>query len=404
MKKILIVASSLNVEGGIGNCLAKMIAALRDGCPDCELTLQLLQEKIPDGVGVDAKDVRILPLIKSDVIEGSLKSLVISNLRRPLHLLNALRIRLLFKAGYSLPLIRYQGNHFNTPDEEFDIAVSYASAVCNYSAYVAKHVRAKRKILWCHVNIDQHVASKIKGFSMLKIKNIGSFSDVVNTFDSVVCVSKDVEKSVLKEFPETAGKTQTIYNFVDKERIVSLGQGKAPEIDYDGIKLLTVGRVSYEKGIDLAVKAAKILRDGDCDFRWYFLGDDHTDNEIKQYIKENSLGDCLVFLGRKDNPYPYFRACDLYVHTSYIEGFCTAVNEARMLALPIVTTASAGAIEQIENGINGIVTDTDPGEIAAAVKAMIDSPEKRKSFAGANEKRVFSNKESLLQTIQLFNE
>ena len=121
------------------------------------------------------------------------------------------------------------------------------------------------------------------------------------------------------------------------------------------IKVLSVGRFTEQKGFDIAIEVAKVLRDKGVDFRWYLIG--YGDNEIqyRNLIRKYKLTDIFVILGEKKNPYPYIANCDIYVQPSRHEAWGLVVHEARVLHKPILVSKFAGSDEQIVNGKTGYI-------------------------------------------------
>ncbi|WP_141487170.1 glycosyltransferase, partial [Bacillus cereus] len=86
------------------------------------------------------------------------------------------------------------------------------------------------------------------------------------------------------------------------------------------IKLITVARLSHAKGIDDAIYALRQLLDQGYDIEWYIVGYGPQEAELKLLIDKLGLQDKFVLLGKKINPYPYIKACDIYVQPSRYEG------------------------------------------------------------------------------------
>lgn len=117
----------------------------------------------------------------------------------------------------------------------------------------------------------------------------------------------------------------------------------------DVFNIVTVGRLTEQKGYDIAVKAANILKKKKIDFAWYAIGGGRDEEKLKKLVEEYHLENQFVFLGRKDNPYPYMKHCDLYVQPSRHEGYVITLVEARALCLPIVSSDIPSAREQIQD-------------------------------------------------------
>ncbi len=233
----------------------------------------------------------------------------------------------------------------NAPDEEYDVAICYHVHSPIMIKYVATKIEAKRKIGWMH---NDFIASGFRIKSAIKYLNI---------YDELVAVSNQVKNEFMQVCPEYLGKLSVAHNIVDVEEIVALSL-QIPEDSYftdNHIKVLSVGRFTEQKGFDIAIEVAKVLRDKGVDFRWYLIG--YGDNEIqyRNLIRKYKLTDIFVILGEKKNPYPYIANCDIYVQPSRHEAWGLVVHEARVLHKPILVSKFAGSDEQIVNGKTGYI-------------------------------------------------
>ncbi|MEH6892453.1 glycosyltransferase [Bacillus sp. JJ864] len=142
---------------------------------------------------------------------------------------------------------------------------------------------------------------------------------------------------------------------------------------FDGIRILTVGRITSQKGQDIIPHILMKLKSKGYNIRWYCIGDGESRLKLGSMIKKYDLAEYLVLLGTKNNPYPYIKQCDIYVQPSRHEGYCISLAEARALNKPIVTTDFVGAREQIENGQDGLITRFDESTIYSAIEKLISN-------------------------------
>ena len=141
------------------------------------------------------------------------------------------------------------------------------------------------------------------------------------------------------------------------------------------ITITTVGRLTKAKGYELAIETCKLLINDNVDVTWYVIGDGEEKERLNKLIVKYNLRQRFILLGLKENPYPYIKACDIYVQTSLHEGRCLALSEAKILCKPIVTTDFSTSYDQIKSGENGIIVPKDAKKIYDALKQIIESPE-----------------------------
>ncbi|WP_282173037.1 glycosyltransferase [Cytobacillus firmus] len=250
-------------------------------------------------------------------------------------------------------------NVIETNPTTYDIAISYAQGVPTF--YVAEKVRAKKKYSW--VNVSYRLNEKDKIFQ----------KQFYNQYDKIVAVSDSTKEILLETFPDFWERIEVIYDINNPEFISNMADiGKGYEDNFKGIKILTIGRLAFQKGYDIALEACVKLKNMGIDFRWYALGKGPLKEEIRAKIKEYNLSEHFVLLGVKANPYPFIKEANIYVQTSRFEGFGLAIAEARMLNIPVVTTRFDAVFNQMVDGKNGIVVDMKAEAVCEGILKLIN--------------------------------
>lgn len=249
------------------------------------------------------------------------------------------------------------------PDIEFDL-------VCDFSGYgffptvvAAKLFRAKRRCTWIH---DENC------FWLKRVeKSLGNF-------DRIFCVSISVKQNFLKMYPQYQSKTEVFYNLIDAQEIRNKANNfVVSDIMNEQNVLLTVGRIVKQKGYDVAVKTALLLKEKNILFKWYFIGDGDKREDMENLISKFKLQNEVILLGRKDNPYPYMKKCTLYVQPSRNEGYPVVIVEARALKCVIVASDIPSIREQIIDGVNGYLVQLDEKAFANKIEELLRDKEKR---------------------------
>lgn len=246
--------------------------------------------------------------------------------------------------------------------ENFDIAISYHTPASIPVIYVIDNLKAKKKLAWIHSDISVYEKELIR------------YEKYYHKFDKIYCVSKFAQTKFIDKYPKLKHKVDVFYNIIDKYELYDLSNKyNAFKDSFDGIRLLTVGRLTEEKGQDLIPDIIKMLLDDNLNLRWYLIGDGEEKENLEYLIKKNNLADRIILLGTIVNPYPYFKECDIYVQPSRHEGYCITLAEARLFNKAIVTTDSVGAKEQIVDGETGLIVKFDKFEIYNAIKKIIEN-------------------------------
>ncbi|WP_346868668.1 glycosyltransferase [Clostridium sp. UBA5119] len=146
---------------------------------------------------------------------------------------------------------------------------------------------------------------------------------------------------------------------------------------------MTVGRLSKEKGQDLAIRVLYKLKKQGYKVKWYCIGEGKDRDEYEKLIENLNLRDDFILLGETLNPYPYIKTSDIYVQPSRHEGYCITIAEAKCLNKPIVTTNFIVANEQIEDGQNGLIVECNVDKICDKIKFLIDNPQVSENFSKA---------------------
>ncbi|MGG4167733.1 glycosyltransferase [Rossellomorea vietnamensis] len=242
----------------------------------------------------------------------------------------------------------------------YDIAISYAQGVPTF--YVAEKVNANKKLAW--VNVSYRLTGKDKVFQ----------KKYYDQYDKIVGVSESTKEIFLETFPEYRSKMEVIYDINNPQFISDMADiGDGYEDNFDGVRILTIGRLARQKGYDIALEACKKLKEKGIDFKWYVLGKGPLKKEIRQYVVTHDLTDHFILLGVKANPYPYIKKSDIYVQTSKFEGFGLAIAEARMLNVPVVTTKFDAVYNQMVQNKNGLVVNMDSESVADGIINLINN-------------------------------
>lgn len=254
-------------------------------------------------------------------------------------------------------------DYLDTIDEIYDYAFAYAAPVAFSVIFVNQVLRAKKKYAWIHNDCQQ-----------LSL-DIRKYRDLFEKFDKIFCVSKMAKESFLERLPEYESKTEVFYNIINHEEILKSADEPVDLFSFSGTKILTVGRICSEKGQDIIPAICKRVRNMGYDIRWYCVGEGEDRSLVEKKIRELDVAKEVVLLGSKRNPYPYFKAADIYVQPSRHEGFGITLSEAKVFGLPIVTTDFDGASEQIEDGETGLIVHFDEEEICTALVKLLENVE-----------------------------
>lgn len=290
---------------------------------------------------------------------------------------------------YQMQLMwKYCNPYFPKVEEEYDVAISYLWP----HNFVAEKVRAKKKIAWIHTDYS----------NISPDRNIDL--EVWDKFDSIVGVSEKCVATFLKLYPSLKKKCVVVENITSPEFIRKMSEEQvSEEFEKDKFNLLTVARFSHAKGIDQGVEAIRLLRDrGINNIKWYIVGYGGDENKIRELITRYSLENMIEILGKRDNPYPYMKMCDLYMQPSRYEGKAVTVVEAQILAKPVLITNYPTAHSQVVNEVDGEICELSIDGIANGVEKFYRDRDFLERYRSNCESRNYKNKEELKKLYELF--
>lgn len=366
-KKILFMVSSMNI-GGVEKSLLSLLAVIPK--EKYEITILTLDKKggfleyIPNNVKlIEAEWFKYIKPIIMDTPQNIIKRYIKNYefIKIPSFIYSYFKSKKINDR-----YIYYKHVLKSIPEckEKYDVAIAYAGPTEIIDAYISHKVKAEKKIAWVHFDISKHKINK-------KLYN-----NLYERFDKIFAVSNECKKKLDEIIPAVRNKSEVLFNIVSEDLINEMSESYVDFDDnYKGIKIITVGRLSKEKGQDLAIKALAKLKKDRYDVKWYCIGEGNSRREFEQLIKEYNLENNFLLLGSTSNPYPYIKNADIYVQTSRHEGYCLTLAEAKALNKPIVTTNFIGAYEQIKNNENGIIVSCNENDLADAIRKLIDEKE-----------------------------
>lgn len=365
MKKILFMLSSMNI-GGVEKSLLSVLSTMNKN--DYDVTILLLEKKggfldfLPDWVRVE--EVTWFKTIQPIIMQSPYKTL--GNFIKTFQWENVLY----FLYGYFMDQkrgnrVRYYEQimrHIPIHSEVYDVAIAYAGPTEIIDTYIATKVEAEEKISWIHFDVSKFPINQFL------------YDHVWESFDKLHVVSEEACKQLIKKFPSKETKCQVVYNFISPDLIKELATEEIQILfNKDFFNIVTVGRLSKEKGQDLAIEALRILKAEGYRVHWYCVGNGNARAEYEKLIQKYELENEFFLVEETPNPYPYMKQADLYVQPSRHDGYCLTLAEALCLDKTVIATRFAGALEQIVEGENGDLIECRVSDIVIKIKEVMTS-------------------------------
>lgn len=249
---------------------------------------------------------------------------------------------------------------------EWDVIVDYNGQQQLY--YMVDKLAGKRKITFFHS--DYHKWPYYERMDRRYFPKV----------DAICTISELCVKSLQEVFPEVADKVKLVENISLPSMIHSLAAEPMDMPPLHGIVLATVGHVCYNKGIDLIIGAANILREQGVDFSWILVGSTHDAGDYLAEIAKSELKDYIFPVGIQSNPYAYMQRADIIVHPSRFEGKSITLDEAKILCKPIVVTRFSTVGDQFEDGVNACICDMTAEALADSIFALYNDRNKQERY------------------------
>jgi glycosyltransferase involved in cell wall biosynthesis len=213
----------------------------------------------------------------------------------------------------------------------------------------ASYFKCPDKIAWIHCDYAKSYGDNVDEF------------ELYNHFSRIVCVSDYTREGFVERYPLLADKTVSIHNLFDAKSVIEKSKAAIDDTRFDHslFTIISLGRVCDVKRFNLIPKIAAALKQSNLSFHWYIMGESASDLDLKRLrdaIAENGVKDEVIYLGGKDNPYPYLKSADLMVSVSKSEACPMIFNEARILNIPVLSADFGSAGEFIEDGYNGFIS------------------------------------------------
>ena len=342
MKKLLFGAYSLDI-GGIEKALVILVNKLQEKGYDITLVLEKKQGIFLNEIDPKIKIIEYAPSNSKNKIQ-----------RKIINLIKRIKFTLKYKNKY-------------------DFSASFATYSLP-SSFVAR-TASKNCYLWGHADyltLFDGNAEEMKEFFIERN---------YDKFKKIIFVSKEGKDSFIKVFPKMNEKTMVCNNLIDADKILELSKEKIPEEDLSKINKLentqkettifiNVGRhQEKQKKLSRLIEAATMLKKDNMNFKIIFIGDGPETEEYKKQVKNNQLENNIIFLGKKQNPYPYFKIADCVALTSDYEGYPVVFLGSFILEKPIITT-KVSDYKEVENKY-GFVTEKDTKDIYEKMKNFI---------------------------------
>lgn len=386
MKKVLIVIQSL-YNGGAERSLVNLLNEL----PQDKYSIDLLLFR-KEGMFLNQVPEFINVLDTPKVLKAMYSPLSKSGKYALLKAFYTFRSRVAekdIKRRRSYRWHKFYTKKINELSCHYDVAIAYAANDVLY--FVDEKVNASRKIAWIHNDYVSAGYSAECDFPHLK------------NMDAIVTISQACKEILDQVFPSLCDRTFNIPN-ITSPKIIRKNADEFFPAEYveDEFTILSIGRLSRQKGFDLAINAAAILKQKGIQFKWFIIGNGELYKTLISLIDELDVSDVISFIGTRENPYPYIKKCNVLVQTSRFEGKSMVLDEAKIIGTPIIATDYATVRDQI-NDNEGMIVPMTPDGIASGIQNLNEDNEKILKIKNYLLSRDYGNQAEVSKYIELID-
>ena len=273
---------------------------------------------------------------------------------------------------------------------EYDLAISYLTP----HHIVLQKVNAKKKVAWIHTD-----------YSRIGV-NAKKELPIWSGYDHIISISPDVTRNFLQVFPTLKDKIIEMENILSSDFVRSRAEESA-DIPFTRnnksvINLLSVGRYTEAKNFDNIPDICKRIN-LKLKVNWYIIGYGSDENLIRKRIEEAEMQEYVILLGKKENPYPYIKACDIYLQPSRYEGKAVTVREAQILCKPVVVAHYATAPSQVQDGVDGVIVPQDNESCAEGIVDFINDKKLQNTIISYLHQHDYGNKSEVEKLFNLMD-
>lgn len=244
-----------------------------------------------------------------------------------------------------------------------------------------RYARHTRRIAWIHTDLMRNDYSP-----RLRSKIARSLIH----FDAIMAVSEGVKKTLIALNAQLSPRIAVIQNVVLRNEILGKATDEIVLAQPHDLTIAFLGRLEKVKGVErLLICCQKLAIEG-FKFTMLIIGDGSERKSLEQLVNTLQITSIVIFLGFKRNPYPYLKAADIFVLSSFAEGYPMVLTEAMVLGKAIIATKVSGVEEILNNGEYGLVVDNNDEALYQGLKSMVADAAlrnslKEKAVAGATQ-------------------
>lgn len=340
MKKILFVVPSLEVGGTISSLLS-IVEYLKD-----KYIINIFVLAHEGNTNLPFNDI----ILDRDFAVHAYNGTLVKSSGFERILITVIKIikRICIKFNFNLEMWLYKRAISRMHNLDYDYVVGFQEGAATKFASLFKN---NIRFAWVHCDYSNYPMA-------------GKEYKLYEVFNRIICVSAYTANKFRLIYPSFSHKVTNIHNILNANFIRYNANELISDDSFDTtcFTIISVGRINPVKRFNLIPLFAKRLKAKGCNFKWYILGPNYNDNCYRNLIDSinyNEVSDNVIYLGNKENPFPYYVKSDLLISLSSTEACPMIFNEAKVIGIPVLTANFGSSYEFIEDGLNGRIVAID---------------------------------------------
>ncbi len=388
MNNIIFVINNF-ATGGVQSSLLNLLAELNE---KFHITVFCFDERLKNSPNIFPPHIDLLvpssPFRYLGISQGELRGKPAKYLARAYWALLTKLFGRSFAIRMMLPFQKELG--------DYDCAISYLHEAAQNSFYggcnefVLKKIKAKKKVTWLHCDFELCGA------------NSKASEKIYQQFDEIVACSEGTKQAFLRCMPQFEDRCVAIRNCIDYGNICRLAGDGIP-YNKSEFNIVTVARLSAEKGIERALEAVKCCMKSGYKLHYHIVGSGDQVEYLKELTREYGLKNAVTFYGNQSNPYLYMKNADLFLLPSYHEAAPMVFDEAACLGVPVLATETTSTDEMITESNSGFVCENSQDGIADGLMKVLRNPDSLIKIKKLLKHRQFTNQDKMNKVSEVIN-
>ena len=247
---------------------------------------------------------------------------------------------------------------------KYDVEVGFVEGFATKLVSSSTNPNSK-KIAWVHTDTMKNE------YADNSFYNLKEQIEAYNRLNKIITVSDTVKESFERKY-RISENIEVIHNIINIDEIINKSTEKIDCSLNKSLQMVTAGRLEQQKGFIRLIEILGHIKGKD--YSLWIIGDGSQKEEIKKRIEKYHLGENVRLFGFQENLYKYISKSDVFICSSYAEGYSTAISESIILGIPVFSVECSGVVEQLKEGMFGVIVPNTDTDLTRMLNELINNP------------------------------